>query len=93
METSQVQPIKDDVDFKELSELIKVTNSVPLAIAIFMMIFFYRNLHKFADCSCKETNRKLEDKAIYLELKTKDLQHQIDDLSIQCKNKRNLSDK
>jgi hypothetical protein len=81
METSQVQPVKDDVDFKELSELIKITNSVPLAIALFMAFLFYRKIDKLDHCDCNVYTRKIEDKAIFLEMKTKDLQSQIDDMS------------
>jgi hypothetical protein len=71
------EPIKDDIDLKELSELMKITNSVPLAVALFIAIIFYK---KYKHCNCNDYNRKIEDKTIYLEIKVKDLQNQIDDL-------------
>jgi hypothetical protein len=74
------EPIKDDIDLKELSELMKITNSVPLAVALFIAIIFYKKYDGFKHCNCNDYTRKIEDKTIYLEIKVKDLQSQIDDL-------------
>jgi len=81
METTQTQPIKDDVNLSELSEIIKITNSVPLAIALFMAILFYKKYDGIEHCNCNDYTRKIEDKTLYLEMKLKDIQEQVDEVS------------
>lgn len=74
------EPIKDDIDLNELSQLIKITNSIPLAIALFISILFYKKYDGFKHCNCNEYTRKNEDKCLFLELRVKDLQNQIDQI-------------
>lgn len=87
------QPVKDDVDLNELSQIIKITNSLPMAVAIFMAILFYRKIDHFKDCDCMVEHRKNQDKLLYLELRQKDLQLQCDDLSKTLKNSDKFNDK
>lgn len=87
------QPQKNDIDLNELSQIIKITNSMPLAIALFIAIIFYRKIDHLKDCDCMEYHRKNQDKLLYLELRQKDLQLQCDDLSKTLKNSDKLNDK
>lgn len=62
---------KQDLNLGELTELVKITNSVPLAIAIFIAILFYRKSQ--TPCECCKSIPTIKDKLLYLELRVKDL--------------------
>lgn len=62
---------KQDLNLNELGELIKYTNSVPLAISLFIAILFYRKTQ--TPCECCKSLPTIKDKLIYLELRVKDL--------------------
>lgn len=69
--TTTTQVPQQDLNLNELGELIKITNSVPLAVAIFIAFFFYRKVDK--PCECCKSLSTINDKLIYLELRVKDL--------------------
>lgn len=80
--TPSIKAISDDefADLKQLTDILKITNSMPLAVALFIAILFYKKYDGFKHCNCNDYTRKIEDKILYLELRNKDVQLQLDDI-------------
>lgn len=86
-----IKAISDDDfgDIKQLNELIKLTNSIPLTLGILFALIFYKSRLKEKTLEMQ----KIDDSQLYNQLRFKDLQAQIDSLRDELmKNKRDKGD-